>query len=84
MSGDVLSWAIFVVSVGGFFTLLNFFRDATNKNILSELKEIKEALMGTMDRKGLITKVHEQEIEIDSIKKICNERHYKKESYAKA
>lgn len=43
--------------------------------IHEDIKLIKEALLGTMDKKGIITRIHDHEQEIDIIRKICNERH---------
>jgi len=83
------TWGVFGACMTGFFFLVGWIKSIESKTanieiIQKDVKEIKEALLGTMDKKGVITKVHDQEIEIDSIKKICNERHYNKESYAKA
>lgn len=42
-----------------------------------DLKEIKLGLLGDMDKKGLITKVHDTDVRLDAIEKVCKERHNK-------
>jgi hypothetical protein len=47
----------------------------TNDDILSELKEIKLALLGTYDKVGLVTLAHTTKDELEVMRKKCEKNH---------
>jgi len=83
MEPSVLAWSVLGISVTGFLYLASWIRGlstrmedlATNDDIVKELKEIKSALIGDIDKKGIITMLHEHSAEIQAMKKICEKNH---------
>lgn len=68
------------ISITGFLFLAGWMMTFQSKvsliDIISkDVKEIKDALLGNMEKKGVITKVHDNEIRMDAIEKVCKERH---------
>jgi hypothetical protein len=87
MEPVALAWAVLIISVTGFLYLSSWIRGVerkqeatannvvTNEEILSELKQIKLALMGTYEKPGLITITHSNTDDIINIKKKCEKNH---------
>jgi hypothetical protein len=71
---QVMMWAIGICATG-FFFLAMWIRQLTDRHILSEIKEIRIALVGDIDRPGIITVIHQHENEIKYIKGRCKELH---------
>ncbi len=74
MDAGTLSWAVLTISTTGFFFLVAWIRQITTQTIISDLKEIKLALIGDLQTPGLITKVHDNTREIKIIKDLCKEK----------
>jgi hypothetical protein len=80
MEPVALAWAVLIISVTGFLYLSTWIRGieknvATNADILLELKKINLALVGDLERPGVITKMHDHDKEIKMIKDVCKEKH---------
>jgi hypothetical protein len=50
-------------------------RTAFTEQVIKELQDIKLALMGTLDKRGLVTAVHDVEQRMMKMEKVCDERH---------
>lgn len=45
------------------------------REIIDELRGIKVALVGDIDRKGLLTRVHEHQNKLDEMERVCTKKH---------
>lgn len=72
---QVLLWGLGICATG-FFTLLGLFFKSS-RDMSKPLQEIRDALVGTLDKPGLIPKFHNMEHEISSIKEKCIVHHGK-------
>jgi hypothetical protein len=63
------------LSVTGFFFLAMWIRQVSDRTIIDELKQIRLALVGDMVKPGVITILHQQQSEIDGIKRNCEKTH---------
>jgi len=70
----IIMWGLGICA-SGFFFLAMWIRKVADKLLLAEIREIKEALVGTFDRPGIITLVYLHTEDIKEIKKRCKEIH---------
>lgn len=75
MEPTALAWAVLGISATGFFFLASWIRSLTDKNILAELKEIRLALTGDIDKPGIVTRIHEHDCDIKAMKRFCEQTH---------
>ena len=80
MDSTHTAWTIFGFCVTGFLFLVTWVKTIDGKTsaigtMQKDVLEIKEALLGTMDKKGIITKIHDHSVEMESLRSVCAERH---------
>jgi hypothetical protein len=75
MEPATLSWSVLAIAATGFFFLLGLIAKIIEGSIVKELKEIKLALVGDLERPGVITKIHDHDKELKMIKDVCKEKH---------
>lgn len=70
----VMMWGLGICATG-FFFLATWMRQLTDRTLIKEIKEIKDALIGDIEKPGILTVVHRNKEDIKNIKLRCKEIH---------
>jgi hypothetical protein len=73
---DMITWG-FGICATGFFFLALWIRQIADRILLAEIKEIKRALIGDIDKPGIVALLHIHSEDIKEIKLRCKELHSK-------
>jgi len=74
MSETIITWG-FGICATGFFFLAMWIRQIADRNLLDEIKEIKKALIGDLEKPGVLTILQTHEVSIKEICRKCKENH---------